>query len=495
MRPWRMMPDKAAEATIDNLTSYFTLRDLGLHGSFREIEVEFDEQAHAEVAAEIRRSGLLRRWDVVAGIEARLTGVDARAPAFEAWLEREPLERPQTPIDKDCFKCEYDHSVAEDVLDAEVNVLRKADPRNGFRECWGKLAEPERHIRHLYRLGSLGGSEKGTKKIDELIALKLVDQESLGEKDLQNAQRKLSPTAARILIQIKHGKAGTEWLDEEALASELLKWRYPLHFIDFEASASPLPYHRAMRPYQTVVFQWSCHTIASPGAEPVHSDYLNTEAAMPARAFLESLRAVIGDAGTPLMWSPYENTQLRHLADWLRRMEPDTPSDLLAWVDDLVWIRENGEVIKEDRLVDQYALVGKRWFHPRMGGQTSIKVCLPAALQVTTSPRINRWLAADDLLLADGARPENPYKLLPALVPGVQPGDLDEGCDAGAAASGAVITDGVEAMRAYQDMVYGRHMNDEAWRDLIRDALLRYCRLDTLAQMIIWEHWRTRLGL
>ena len=32
-----------------------------------------------------------------------------------------------------------------------------------------------------------------------------------------------------------------------------------------------LPYHAGMRPYGHVVFQWSCHTVDAPGAEPRHT--------------------------------------------------------------------------------------------------------------------------------------------------------------------------------------------------------------------------------
>lgn len=487
--PWLMMPDKSVEATVDNLTSYFRLKDLGRGGSFRDVEIEFT--GDEKIAGAIRASGLLRRWDVRSLIENRLADVEASAAAFEAWVIKEPLEHPRTPLSKACFKCEYDHVQEQELRDPDGTVRRKKDLRNGFRECWGDLAKPERHIRHLYRLGSLGGSEKGTSKTDELIALGLVDQDKVVADDLRNASGKLSSYAERILIQIEHGKAGTEWFDEEALAAELASWRYPLHFIDFEASASPLPYHKGMRPYQTVVFQWSCHTISGPTAEPVHREFLNTESQMPAREFLESLREAIGVEGTPIMWSPYENTQLRNLADWLRRTAPDTPADLLEWVDELVRIRDDGKVVKEGRLVDQHNnLVPKMWFHPRMGRSTSIKVCLPAALAACDSPRIDRWLDAVNLL-ENGRRPEDPYKLLPGLVEGVAPGSLGDPDDEG----GGEVTNGVEAMIAYQDMVYGKHMNDPDRRRSISDALRQYCRLDTLAQVIIWEHWRTRLGM
>jgi hypothetical protein len=45
-------------------------------------------------------------------------------------------------------------------------------------------------------------------------------------------------------------------------------------------------------------------------------------------------------------------------------------------------------------------------------------------------------------------------------------------------------------MRAYQAMLYGdpidRDRHAEQWAELLR----RYCKLDTLAMVLIWEHWR-----
>ena len=53
----------------------------------------------------------------------------------------------------------------------------------------------------------------------------------------------------------------------------------------------------------------------------------------------------------------------------------------------------------------------------------------------------------------------------------------------------ATLIDGVDVMRAYQDMLYGEHKNDLSMRDKMRDSLLRYCGLDTAAMVIIWRHW------
>jgi len=106
------------------------------------------------------------------------------------------------------------------------------------------------------------------------------------------------------------------------------------------------------------------------------------------------------------------------------------------------------------RFVDQHALLPEHWFHPRMGGRTLIKVAPPAAMAVAKSIRIDNWHRDVRLLEPQsGARPDNPYSLFPSLdVPGL--GTEDEENDPGTS-----VTDGVEAMRACQDMVYGRYMS------------------------------------
>jgi len=51
------------------------------------------------------------------------------------------------------------------------------------------------------------------------------------------------------------------------------------------------------------------------------------------------------------------------------------------------------------------------------------------------------------------------------------------------------VTDGVGAMRAYQNLIYGIHRRDELRRGELSRALLAYCKLDTAAMVIIWRHW------
>jgi hypothetical protein len=68
----------------------------------------------------------------------------------------------------------------------------------------------------------------------------------------------------------------------------------------------------------------------------------------------------------------------------------------------------------------------------------------------------------------------DPYKLLPKLV--INGIELD-------------VANGTDAMMAYQEMLYGTNKNTPQFKDAIQKSLLEYCRLDTLAMVIIWEHW------
>jgi hypothetical protein len=44
-------------------------------------------------------------------------------------------------------------------------------------------------------------------------------------------------------------------------------------------------------------------------------------------------------------------------------------------------------------------------------------------------------------------------------------------------------------VRAYFAMVYGVERDDPAIRAQWSELLLEYCKLDTLAMVLIWEHW------
>ncbi len=68
----------------------------------------------------------------------------------------------------------------------------------------------------------------------------------------------------------------------------------------------------------------------------------------------------------------------------------------------------------------------------------------------------------------------NPY----ATVPPLPIGEKDE-----------LVNEATGAMRAYQAMLYGEERTDTKTKANWKRLLLQYCELDTMAMVIIVEHW------
>ena len=54
------------------------------------------------------------------------------------------------------------------------------------------------------------------------------------------------------------------------------------------------------------------------------------------------------------------------------------------------------------------------------------------------------------------------------------------------------VKEGSAAMRAYQNMLFGDGKNNDEIRKKLKQELLNYCELDTMAMVIIWKHWYTK---
>ena len=457
--PYLMMPDKSRTTAIEGLNGQFQVKPKpAAPGSrFRNYAVTFSGDVEA-----LRRDDLLAKVPMAALVDPMLPTLANAAAGYAASLNPE-LTRLAPELSVKCAKCEF----------------RKAtdDPaQDGFRQCWGKLADVTPSVLDMYRAGNFRAP------VDELIQAGQVALADVPDEVLTKADG-TPKYHGRPLMQ---KKVQQELITPE-LKAELAGWAYPLHFIDFETSRMALPYHKGMRPYEQIAFQWSYHTITAPGAEPQHRAWINTVDAFPSFAFARSLMEAIGRTGTVLMWSHHERTTLR---DIRRQMDEYGHDDLelAAWLDWIAPPKDSGE---ESRLVDMDALARRGYFHPQAGGRTSIKVTLPAALQAHRSPRIPQWLQhfdeGVDLLGRDAKGLINPYKLLPAIQlidNEYGSGEEDNGEDYN-------VNEGTGAMRAYQDLFYGLAKGDPAKQQKLRDALLTYCKLDTLAMVVIWEHWRT----
>jgi hypothetical protein len=433
--PYLMLVDQARRTTIDGLPAMFRVRrEVDGH----DLVVEFVGDVEA-----VRRDDLLARVDVREEVRLMLPEVAEAASAFAALLGDEQPTRAETPISWDCRGCEF--RVGAD------------EPENGFRECWGKLGAVTPHIFDLYKFGA-------TKLDGERVADLMIAGGRVALDDVEPAhlvRRDGSPTAAsfRQLVQIEHTRSGTPWIGN-GLAPALASLTYPLHFIDFETSLLALPYHKGMRGYEKVTFQWSCHTVAAPAARPVHREWLNNVDRWPNVEFARTLRDAIGEEGSVLTWSHYEGNILKEIRGQLERYAINDPA-LDGWIERVI----------DHRIVDLCRLCEKEFFHPGMRGRVSIKVVLDTLWKADATMRA-RYVEWSGQAADPGV---GPYEGLPPVR--VAGRELN-------------VADGTGAMQAYTAMLYGVERDEPDVRTAWEGLLRRYCELDTLAMVLIWDHWR-----
>jgi len=112
------------------------------------------------------------------------------------------------------------------------------------------------------------------------------------------------------------------------------KWKYPLHFIDFETSAVALPFTRGRRPYEQVAFQFSHHQLEEDGTVRHASEFIsNQPGEFPNFDFARALRASLGqDSGTIFMFASHENTILNAIIEQLRESEEEDKEELILFL-------------------------------------------------------------------------------------------------------------------------------------------------------------------
>jgi hypothetical protein len=151
--------------------------------------------------------------------------------------------------------------------------------------------------------------------------------------------------------------SGEAFLDPAA-AEELQRLGWPRHYLDFESVQFAVPVWAGTRPYQQLVFQWSCHTESEDG-QVTHREFLDTSGQDPQRRFAESLLAALDDDGPVFVYNQgFEATRLKELAERF----PDLAGALTEIV---------------GRMVDLLPITRRHYYHPEMKGSWSIKAVLP----------------------------------------------------------------------------------------------------------------------
>lgn len=428
-----LMPDKTQVLFNDNLITYFQVNKTG-----NSIKVEFTGNLNA-----IKREKLLALINVTQETNYLLTEVKNTSNKYIKNLLDN--KRIQGELSTKCKNCEY-------------RDLNNANYNKGFKECWQDMAEEDLHLLDLYRIGN------NHQQARDLILEKKSNAYNIDEEILLTGK-----SATRRKIQLDYTRRQEEYKNIGELRNITNKLEYPLHFIDFETYQSAIPMCRGMSPYETVAFQWSCHTINKPGAVPVHTEYLNTDKKFPNFEFAETLMNTLGNKGSILIWSKYENTVLKTIYEQLDKYSEQlnyTNNKLKRWLELKVKLQGTNDYIMHDMEV----WCKNYYFHPSMKGQTSIKVVLPAIWK--NNSYLHNISYLEKYYKEENNEVLSPYKTLPEI-------------------NNYKVQEGVGAMRAYEEMLLASNNNPELKNTWIK-LLKEYCKLDTMAMVIIWLHWSHR---
>jgi hypothetical protein len=221
----------------------------------------------------------------------------------------------------------------------------------------------------------------------------------------------------------------------------------------------------------------------------------------PSYDFVRNLMAALGqDTGSIFRYSPHENTFLNII---YRQLVHDTNhihdrDELLGFIISIT--RSTNDSIDQwegrRNMIDLWALVKRYYYDPRTKGSNSIKQILPSILNRSNKlkekysqpiygaqngiPSLNftdwTWVQFDGDTVVD------PYKLLPQMFQDVPGEELEFLSDS------KELREGGAAMTAYARMQFEEMSAYE--REEIRKALLKYCELDTLAMVMIYEGWQ-----
>ena len=382
-------------------------------------------------------------------------------------------------IGQKCKKCEYKNT----------ENTQKAGLKSGFEDCWQKACGKNFDF-NKPNIFEVWNFRKGQELIDSNIYYmeNIPKDYFLNESGLPK-----STSTARQLLQIEKTLNDPTESINPILYKEMEEWKFPLHFIDFETSMTAIPFSKDKKPYEQLAFQFSSHTLYEDGTI-LHDEYLHDKVGkFPNFDFVKALMSVLNkDNGTIFRYAAHENTVLRQIQQQMIDEDANKYDQLIAWIDTVTqWQEGKEKLFGERNMVDLQRMVVNYYYHPRMKGSNSIKVVLPAILSASDFIKskyseplpFGTHLKNKILwqLKTNSSEPENPYKLLDPIFKDIDAEQIEHFFD------GSVIKEGGAAATAYARMQFSEMSDTE--RQALRKSLLSYCELDTLAMLMIYEHW------
>lgn len=173
-------------------------------------------------------------------------------------------------------------------------------------------------------------------------------------------------------MQVDAEKTGVEYVNNEEINSFLESIEYPIVHMDFETYNGAVPEFSNSRPYQFMLFQWSCHFQTEKASEPIHKGFLANEHLDPRVPFIEALIEATKDAKTIFVYNiGFEVPRLKELAKQIP-----------------AYSKGIADII--DRVVDLATPFQKKWYYTKeMEGKYSIKYVLPAIVPELSYDNLN----------------------------------------------------------------------------------------------------------
>ena len=232
-------------------------------------------------------------------------------------------------------------------------------------------------------------------------------------------------------MQIESALTGKEFINPAGIRKFLEKITYPIYFLDFETMQDPVPQYDGAKVYAQITFQYSLHIKPSATADYDHKEYLAPSDGKDPRRKLAE--QLCKDIPKDVCTLAYNKMFERGRILELATLYPDLSDHLTNIANHII------DLIDPFRAGDYYV--------PAMGGSFSIK------------------------------------SVLPALFPGDKSLDyhnLDKRCQ-----------NGGDAMTIFPRI---KDMEPEEVQ-ASREALLRYCELDTWAMVKVWEKLKEAAGV
>ena len=484
-----MLANKKAIASVDGLNQLFKIRK---EGDRKRVEVDAEKLKKISLGEKI-----LVQLNAEKAIEILYEEKDENGRDFIEQIkyfasQYESDKKIVTPVSVHCKGCEFRATNEEEVT----------GKKNGFKECWRnelKLSDDDFKKPFVFEIWNYRAAKK---RIEE----KRFFIEELNESDFKIEQKEKGLSSGdRQWIQVEKSlkNDSSPYIDFDGLKTEMKQWKFPLHFIDFETTAVAIPFFKGMRPYEGVAFQYSHHTVSENGTIEHSGQYLNTTiGAFPNFDFVRNLKKELeNDKGSIFRYATHENTYLNMIYNQLDKSDEYDKNELREWIKTITQSTKSAaeEWEGERNMIDLCDMVKKYFYHPLTKGSNSIKKILPAILNESKHLQAKyskpvygsgiKSLNFKDKIwieMESGSKSvKDPYKLLPPIFEDhnlndeinnfISQNDMEE------------LADGGAAMTAYNLIQFtdGFLSVNEA----LQSALLKYCELDTLAMVMIWEYW------